>query len=108
MKQMKWLVVALLGMPLALGVAACGDNTDELEDEIADRIDCAQLCAKYDECIEDIDISACTDACEEGADADSDYEQAAENCEECLDDQTCEEADDAGCWNDCPVVPLTD
>jgi hypothetical protein len=34
--------------------------------------------------------------------------QAAEACEDCLDDRSCEQAEAANCWAGCPVFPLED
>jgi hypothetical protein len=98
----------------ALGVAfiaafvagACGDE-DPIE-EVEQLADCAEICSRYGDCIEEIDLTACTDACEDRIETDSSVGARARVCEDCLDGRTCAEVESAGCFTACPVVPLQD
>jgi hypothetical protein len=85
---------------------ACGDDGNEVQDEIEGTADCTQICSRYADCISDIDETECVDECEDIADATEAGETSAENCEDCLDGKTCTEAE--SCWANCPVVPIPD
>jgi len=91
------LVVAALLIPLA-----CGDDGNEVQDEIEGTADCSQICSKYNECESDVDESGCVDLCEDTADETQAGEEAVENCEDCLDGKTCDQAE--SCWATCPVA----
>ena len=71
----------------------------------ADRtFDCADICGKYEECVEDeFDNSECIDTCEDKADNDEDFEEKVDECENCLDSTSCAEAT-AKCTDECAVV----
>jgi hypothetical protein len=97
------LAVAFVG---ALVAGACGDE-DPVE-EVEQLADCAEICGRYGDCIESIDLTACTDACEDRIEADRAVGARARSCEDCLDGRTCAEVESAGCFEECPVVPLRD
>lgn len=92
-------VATLLFVPIA-----CGDDGDEVQDEIEGTVDCTQICARYNTCVEDVDESDCIDLCEDTADNSQAGEEAASTCEDCLDGKTCEEAQ--SCWAGCPVAAV--
>lgn len=70
----------------------------------ADRaIDCAQICKKFDDCFGDSNSEDCVDRCEDKADADADFEEKVDDCENCLDDTSCSEAT-VGCTDECAVI----
>jgi hypothetical protein len=81
---------------------ACGE---EAEEELRNTVNCAKICGKYDECVAEIDVSACTDACENNADANEAYARQASQCDSCV-DGACAEVQ--GCWATCPVVSAQD
>lgn len=92
---------------VAFAIAACSDDAaEESIEEVQNSVDCAQICAKYDDCVADIDETACADSCEDLADSDESYESAADACENCVEDKACSDA--ASCWANCPVVPAGD
>jgi hypothetical protein len=97
---------------LALVAPGCGDDEgdvgEEFTDETVGTITCAEICGKYSDCIAEIDVSECTDRCEDGFDSDPATEEAAEACENCVSDRSCEEIRAAGCFDNCPVVPGVD
>lgn len=95
-----------VGAGLALLTPGCGD--DDPIDEVDQRVDCLEICDRYSECVEEIDVTACTDACEERIDVEPGLEAQADQCEDCLDNRSCGEIEDAGCFDNCPVVPLQD
>lgn len=86
--------------------AGCGD--EDPIDEIEQIADCAEICDRYDECVEELDMTACVDACEDRIEVDATAASQAQTCEECLDDRTCAEVETANCFDACPVVPLQD
>jgi hypothetical protein len=78
---------------------ACSDDNE------ADRtLDCAELCKRYSDCVTDIDVTDCTDHCEDKADAHPNIEQAVDQCEDCLDGRSCNEQ--AACVSSCELVPV--
>src|SRR5688572_18115019 len=73
-------------------------------EEIANAITCADVCNRYEECIdEDYDVAECTDQCENEASSDEDKEDRLEACDACLDDTSCAEAV-LECTTDCVGV----
>lgn len=95
------IVVTALLMPLA-----CGDTGNEVQDEIEGTADCTQICNKYDDCVSDVDKSGCIDLCEDTADESESGENAVEDCEDCLDGKTCQDAQ--SCWATCPVAVVAE
>ena len=95
---------ALVGVLLL--AFACGD--EDPVDEVDQVVDCLEICERYDDCVEEIDLTACTDACEDRIEVDSELAEVADECEDCLDDRSCGEIETAGCFDECPVVPLED
>jgi hypothetical protein len=87
----------------ALSLVACGD---EAEDEVQNTVNCAKICGRYSECVTEIDVSSCTDRCEDNADANATYASQASQCDECTDGDAC--GDIQGCWASCPVVAVAD
>jgi hypothetical protein len=81
-------------------VSACSSDNE------ADRtFDCGSICAKYSDCITDIDLTECTDYCEDQADANPNIEAAADACDDCIEDRSCAEA--TQCASTCKLVPIT-
>jgi hypothetical protein len=72
----------------------------------SDLADCSRICFRYNECVERIDVTECTDLCEDRADASDAVSDQANRCEDCTEDGAC--ADIEGCWADCPVVAVPD
>ena len=99
-------VIGAFGLSAALLAFGCGDD-DPIE-ELEQVVDCFEICDRYEDCVEEIDVSACTDACEDMIEVSSDVRRRADDCEDCLDDRSCAEIEAAACWDDCPVVPLED
>ena len=91
---------AFAGLPGPATLSCGGD------DEVRNTVDCAEICGRFSECVTDIDVTACTDECEDRADADDLIADRADACEECIRGRSCAEA--ASCWSDCPVVPAQD
>jgi len=76
------LIASVFASFVSLGALGC-DEADEV-------IDCAKICEKYDECIdEDTDVGACIDECEDTADQSEDAADQADACESCIDDRSC-------------------
>jgi hypothetical protein len=83
---MKTLLIASAFTTLVtLGILGC--------DEADETIDCAQICSKYNDCIDDdVDQTECIDQCEDKADRNDDAADAVDDCENCLDGTSCVEA----------------
>jgi hypothetical protein len=80
-----------LGLLFALIALGAGASVGCSEAERT--YDCARVCTRYAECIDDeIDTVECTDRCEDEAEADPDFADQANACEHCIDDETCAEA----------------
>jgi len=94
-RTIAWSILVVSAFLLAPGCAR--------DSEIGRTVDCAKICSKYSECIKELDVVSCTDDCEDEADADSQYQENAAACTECVSDRTCKEAE--SCWVSCPVTP---
>lgn len=93
-------LASLCSMMLAFAVTSTGCDS-------ADRVyDCASICSKYEECInDDYDVSACTSKCEDMADNNEAFEDKADDCQACIDDRSCAGAV-FGCASECAgIVP---
>lgn len=52
--------------------------------------DCASICTSYAECIDEgVDTVECTDRCEDQGQEDPDFAEEADECERCIDDESC-------------------
>jgi hypothetical protein len=78
-------IVPAVGLALMFAAAACGDDPPD--------VDCLQLCRDYDECVRDIDVDACVNACDFEVDV---FEREARNCQRCTEGLTCPEQ--SSCW----------
>jgi hypothetical protein len=75
-------LVACLSMLVSTGCA-----------EAERTYDCAKICNKYAECIDDgIDKADCTDRCEDHGQDDDDFEEQASECEDCVSGESCTDA----------------
>jgi hypothetical protein len=80
-------VFAILGC-FCLASVAC-DGTDE----ITNRITCGDVCERYAECFdEDYDVDGCVERCEDEATPDEEKEAELEECDACIDDESCTSA----------------
>lgn len=76
---------ALFGLSLST-IVACSDEADE----ITNSITCGDVCQRYSDCFdEDYDVEACTDRCEDEATPDEEKEAELEECDACIDDESC-------------------
>jgi hypothetical protein len=79
---------------LALSTLVCAasfgcDGTDE----ITNTITCGDVCERYAECFdEDYDVDACTERCENETTPDEEKEAELEECDACIDDESCTSA----------------
>jgi hypothetical protein len=82
MKQLSAAILFALAALTPFALSAC--------DDIDQAFDCAQICQRYDDCVDsDYDVDGCTDRCETNADESDDFADQADACESCLDDRTC-------------------
>jgi hypothetical protein len=60
-------------------------------EEVGNTVDCFRICDRYSECMTDIDVTSCTDTCEDRADEDEAVETDLKQCEACVDNGSCAE-----------------
>jgi hypothetical protein len=78
-------VLGLAGFAFC-SAAACDDAKDEIENTIT----CADVCERYQECVDaDYDVAACTDRCEDDASSSETRESRLEECDACIEDRSC-------------------
>lgn len=54
-------------------------------------IDCQQICERYKDCVDSsYDVSDCASRCRDKAGNSAEFDQKADNCENCLDDRSCQ------------------
>ena len=68
--------------------------------QAAERVDCRDVCSRYQECFDsDYDVDECVAEC-----SDSDDTNSADECESCIDGQSCTES--FACTAECAgIVP---
>jgi hypothetical protein len=95
-----FLFALVVGSGLAL-VSLVGSGCDDLDQ----AVDCAKICNRYQECFDsDYDVNGCVDRCEDNADDDEAFADAADACESCIDDRAC--AESFPCAGECiAIVP---
>ncbi|MEZ4232952.1 MAG: hypothetical protein R3B89_27480 [Polyangiaceae bacterium] len=96
--------VSFICLSAALAIVGCGDDNSLIE-EANNTVDCGQICSTYSDCVTDIDVTDCTDYCEDEADKSEQTEDRVQACEDCLDDKSCSEAA-MSCWDNCAFVPV--
>ncbi len=97
------------GTSLVLGTIslfALGCGT-EAADRIDNRLDCREICGRYEECADDTyDVDECRDDCRDKANDDPDFESKVGRCSDCIDDDNSCTSDAFKCAADCAgVVP---
>lgn len=81
-------VLVLAGLVTAVFVG-CGDASDE----VTNRITCGDVCERYSDCFDpDYDVDGCVDRCEDKATPDEEKEAELEECDACIDDESCASA----------------
>jgi hypothetical protein len=59
-------------------------------DEVQNTFNCADLCNRYQDCFDSAyDTGACTDRCEDLADANQNLDERANRCQNCMNDNSC-------------------
>ena len=62
-------------------------------DDIDRAFDCSQICDRYRDCFDaDYNVDACVDKCEDRAGDSEEFDDHADDCENCLDDRSCGES----------------
>ncbi|HEY1097921.1 MAG TPA: hypothetical protein VGF99_03295 [Myxococcota bacterium] len=85
------------------GTAAC-DGPFSGDEGSAFETDCRQICEKYEDCVDDdTDIDDCTADCVENSVESDNFQEEVDNCEECLDGESCIESV-FGCSSECGEV----
>ncbi len=93
-------LVVVLGLVLGLSAASCGDEVDKIDNKIT----CSSVCNRYKDCFDsDYDVEQCTDTCEAEANNDNDKEQRLEDCDDCIDGESCSGAA-FGCATECTGI----
>ncbi len=85
------------------GLIAC-DGPFSGDDGNAFETDCKQICERYEECVDgDTDIDDCTAKCVERSVESDNFRDDVDDCESCLDNDTCLE-NIFGCNDECKDV----
>ena len=81
-------LIAVFGLSSG-ALVACGDAADE----VTNTITCADVCERYADCFDDdYDVDACVNRCENATTPDEEKEAELEECEACIDDESCTSA----------------
>jgi hypothetical protein len=65
------------------------------------KSECRAYCERYQQCVEDdIDVSGCTNTCQEASDDSSDHQAKVRECADCVGSRTCAASYD-DCIDDC-------
>jgi hypothetical protein len=94
-------ISACVGLFLALGCTDDRGSMVSLED-IPTGADCAAVCQAYNQCVRQVEYGTCTSTCEDRVAAEATFSEGIVECGRCLEQRTCEEAVDAGCFDLCP------
>jgi hypothetical protein len=82
----------------AVGLASLGC---EAADKIENKITCSSVCNRYKDCFDsDYNVDSCVDSCESEANASEDKDRKLEQCDACIDGQSCTAAA-FGCATEC-------
>ena len=88
MNRLRNVFLAMFGLSCA-ALVACGDEVDE----VTNTITCTDVCERYSDCFDDdYDVDACVDRCEDEATPDEEKEAELEECDACIDDESCASA----------------
>jgi hypothetical protein len=100
MKTIRTTILALFAaLAFTAGLSACDGPLDRV-------IDCQQICERYKDCVDSsYDVSQCADRCRDNSGSSDTFDQQADNCENCLDDRSCQSSV-FQCSAECaPIVP---
>jgi hypothetical protein len=90
-RELTMMIRNSLGLMFALMALGAGASIGCSEAERT--YDCSRVCTRYAECIDDgVDTVECTDRCEDQAQEDPDFADQANDCEHCIDDESCASA----------------
>ncbi|HEY5960138.1 MAG TPA: hypothetical protein VIV60_26475 [Polyangiaceae bacterium] len=96
---MKPTAMILVLATLIAGVPGCKES-----DKIENKITCGDVCNRYKDCFnKDYDVDKCKSSCEADANADEDKDRRLEECNDCIDGQSCTGAA-FGCATDCAGI----
>lgn len=89
---------------ISLFALGCEDGA---ADRIDNRLDCRQICDRYEDCADDdYDVEECKENCRDSANDDNDFESKVERCSDCLDDDNSCTEDAFECAPECVgIVP---
>lgn len=77
--------ISVLGLVVSLAIGGCGEA-----DKIQNKITCASVCNRYKDCFDsNYDVGKCTDNCEAEANTNNDKDRRLEECDSCIDGQSC-------------------
>lgn len=62
----------------------------EATDKVENKVTCSSVCNRYKDCFDsDYNVDSCTNSCESEANASEDKDRKLEQCDTCIDDQSC-------------------
>lgn len=97
-KDELYMMKIFTAVAVVMTLVACND--------IESRVECVAICDKYSECYDsDYDVDGCAEECTDKYDADEDFIEDIDACDNCVDDKSCAESTFA-CAADCAgIVP---
>src|SRR4051794_15247202 len=82
----RWETIIWVAFALVPGFVALGCDDTEAS------VDCASVCDRYKDCFDkSFDANECADNCADKAD-DHDFQNRVDDCDDCIDDESCSEA----------------
>jgi hypothetical protein len=86
---------------LAIGLSGCKEA-----DKVENKITCADVCNRYKDCFNsDYNVDNCKNSCESEANNSDDKDRRLEQCNDCIDGQSCTAAA-FGCATECAGIIL--
>ena len=93
-----FLGAALMAIVSFVGAGGC--------DDVQNAFNCGDLCNRYQSCFDSsYDTRACTDRCEDLADESQNFDERANRCQNCLNDNSCAAAATFNCPDCAGLVP---
>lgn len=87
-KNLKIHIALVCAIGLTVALASC--------DEVDEAFDCAEICEEFKRCFDsELDVNDCVDTCFDAVEADTELRADADDCAGCIDNQACNEVNDA-------------
>jgi len=99
----KKVVVMIMGAALAAIVSFVGAGGC---DETQNAFNCSDLCNRYQDCFDkNYDANACSIRCQDSANDSQNFDERANSCQNCLNENSCAQATTFNCPSCVGIVP---